>query len=83
LPGGLRRGDTDVMQSTPPNVGYRCTQCGRKLTRRECVLIDDAMAPFGPEMTCPDCGALALPWTSTWAVFLAGVLGFLAAMASR
>jgi hypothetical protein len=37
---------------------YRCTGCRRVLRRRECVRSDDPMAPFGPEIVCPECESL-------------------------
>jgi hypothetical protein len=75
------------MKSTATVERFRCTECGRGLARHECILSDDPMAPFGPEMTCPDCGALALPWTPLWVIglglLLAVVLGGLFAAFSR
>jgi hypothetical protein len=50
---------------------YRCTGCGRLLTRRECPVVDDPMAPFGPERVCPSCGGLALPRPAPWALAVA------------
>ncbi len=37
---------------------YQCTKCRRFVKRNECILDDDAMAPFGPELLCPHCEGL-------------------------
>ena len=37
---------------------YRCSGCHRILKRRECVVLDDPWAPFGPERVCPHCESL-------------------------
>jgi hypothetical protein len=37
---------------------YKCRQCKLRLRREQCVLHDDPMAPFGPELLCPQCEGL-------------------------
>ena len=39
-------------------VFYKCGGCGRVLRKKACVLHDDPMAPFGPELLCPHCESI-------------------------
>lgn len=39
---------------------YTCSQCGHILRRNECILHDDPMAAFGPELLCPQCEGLVV-----------------------
>jgi hypothetical protein len=59
---------------------YRCSACNRELKRRECVILDDPWAPFGPERVCPFCQSgvtlHAKPVVIALAGALAGLLGF-------
>lgn len=37
---------------------HQCTKCRRFIKQSDCVLHDDPMAPFGPELICPHCKGL-------------------------
>ena len=58
---------------------YRCSGCGGIFARHECVVDDDPMVPFGPELVCPHCHSLvtlhAPPFVMGVAVVIALAIG--------
>ena len=39
--------------------GYRCENCHRMWSGKDCLFRDELMAPFGPEWLCPNCESAA------------------------
>jgi hypothetical protein len=60
---------------------YRCSECHRDLKRRECVVLDDPWAPFGPERVCPHCQSAVTLHANSIVVGIAGVLAALLGLA--